>query len=241
VLTCISSVEREPSGPWSGGRRCFSPQARLSRPNSRTACRSIADWRLSTTGIPVSGNGWSKHADGRHGLRCADGMKWHPDGGLTAEERARREAVRLAAAEWIEEGAADAEVTTRFRVSRNVGQPVAAGAGRRRPARADVEGSRWGALQTQPRRAGGAAGRRARAPGAEPASAGRRPASPRWSATATGLDYTLPGRDLLLHRLGWSGQVPALGPHAHDLNPGEPVWGHLNGRWPTAPSTPSPC
>src|SRR5947209_18531502 len=35
-----------------------------------------------------------------------------------SEERARRERVRLAAAEWIEEGASDREVAARFRVTR---------------------------------------------------------------------------------------------------------------------------
>jgi hypothetical protein len=43
----------------------------------------------------------------------------YPDGGeLTAEERARREQVRLAAAELVEAGARDPEVARRFRVSR---------------------------------------------------------------------------------------------------------------------------
>jgi len=37
---------------------------------------------------------------------------------LTAEECARREQVRLAAAQWIEEGATDREVAARFRVTR---------------------------------------------------------------------------------------------------------------------------
>jgi len=45
-------------------------------------------------------------------------MRYAQGGGLTAEERARRERVRLEAAEWIEEGATDGEVAARFRVSR---------------------------------------------------------------------------------------------------------------------------
>src|SRR4051794_32419219 len=45
-------------------------------------------------------------------------MRYPQGGGLTAEERARREQVRLAAAEWIDEGATDQEVATRFRVTR---------------------------------------------------------------------------------------------------------------------------
>jgi len=43
----------------------------------------------------------------------------YPDGsGLDAAERARRERVRLAAAEMIEAGASDREVAKQFRVSR---------------------------------------------------------------------------------------------------------------------------
>jgi hypothetical protein len=34
-------------------------------------------------------------------------MRYPDGGGLDADERARRERVRLAAAEWIEEGASD--------------------------------------------------------------------------------------------------------------------------------------
>src|SRR3954469_14114078 len=45
-------------------------------------------------------------------------MRYAQGGGLTAEERAHRERVRLAAAEWIEEGATDVEVAARFRVTR---------------------------------------------------------------------------------------------------------------------------
>src|SRR6201986_4539968 len=45
-------------------------------------------------------------------------MRYPDGGGLTAAERARREQVRLAAAELIEAGAGDREVANRFRVSR---------------------------------------------------------------------------------------------------------------------------
>src|SRR6266571_3334240 len=65
-------------------------------------------------------------------------MRYPDGGGLDAAERARREQVRLAAAEMIEAGAGDREVARRF-----------------------------------------------------------------------GVEYTLAGMDVLLHRLGWSVQVPA--------------------------------
>ena len=138
-------------------------------------------------------------------------MRYPQGGGLTAEERARREQVRLAAAEWIEEGATDQEVATRFRVTRM-------SANRWRHALAD--GGRP-ALAWK-----GAGGARCRLSPAqlnelqELLDAG--PAAwgwvdqcwtlPRIAAVVRerfGVDYTLPGVDLLLHRLGWSVQVPA--------------------------------
>src|SRR2546423_11469611 len=45
-------------------------------------------------------------------------MSYPGGGGLDAAERARREKVRLAAAELIEAGAGDQEIARRFRVSR---------------------------------------------------------------------------------------------------------------------------
>ncbi|HMD22692.1 MAG TPA: helix-turn-helix domain-containing protein, partial [Streptosporangiaceae bacterium] len=45
-------------------------------------------------------------------------MKYPDGGGLDEAERARREQVRLAAAEMIEAGAGDREIAKRFRVSR---------------------------------------------------------------------------------------------------------------------------
>src|SRR3954464_10854602 len=131
-------------------------------------------------------------------------MRYAQGGGLTAEECARREEVRLAAAEWIEEGATDREVAERFRVTR-------------------MSANRW-------RRALVAGGRRAvasKGPGgarcrlspvqldelqmlldAGPAAEGW--ADQCWTLARIaalvrerfGADYTLPGGDLLLHRVG---------------------------------------
>src|SRR5260370_17467570 len=58
-----------------------------------------------------AGDGWSA-------VRYAGCMRYPDGGGLTAAERARREQVRLSAAELIEAGASDREVGRRFRVSR---------------------------------------------------------------------------------------------------------------------------
>src|SRR5438270_7217194 len=138
-------------------------------------------------------------------------MRYAQGGGLTAEECARREQVRLAAAEWIEEGATDREVAARFRVTR-------------------MSANRW-------RRALAAGGRPALAskgPGGAHCRLNRAqldelqalldagPTAWGWTDQCWtlpriaeivhqrfGVDYTLPGLDLLLHRLGWSVQVPA--------------------------------
>jgi transposase len=139
-------------------------------------------------------------------------MRYPGGGGLDAGERARREQVRLAAAELIEAGAGDREVARRFRVSR-------------------VSANRW-------RRALAAGGRAALASkGAGGAKCKLTPGQLRELETvlaagpaASGwdedqcwtlariaevirgrfrVDYTLAGADLLLHRIGWSVQVPA--------------------------------
>jgi transposase len=138
-------------------------------------------------------------------------MRYAEGGGLTAAERARRERVRMAAADLIEAGASDREVAKRFRVTR-------------------MSANRW-------RRALAAGGRAAlvsKGPGGGPAKlspaqvrelaavleAG--PAAQGWEDQCWtlariaevvhrrfGVTYTLAGLDLLLHRLGWSVQVPA--------------------------------
>jgi transposase len=139
-------------------------------------------------------------------------MRYPDGGGLNAEERARREQVRLAAAELIEAGASDREVARHFRVTR-------------------MSANRW-------RRALAAGGREALASkGAGGARCRLTPAQLRvleaeldvgpaahgwvedqcWTLARVaqvirrrfGVDYTLAGVDLLLHRMGWSVQVPS--------------------------------
>ncbi|MYW70383.1 transposase [Streptomyces sp. SID8379] len=138
-------------------------------------------------------------------------MRYPDGGGLTAEERTRREQVRFAAAELIEAGVGDQEVARRFRVTR-------------------MSVNRW-------RRALTAGGRQALASkGAGGARCKLNPAQLRvleaeldagpavhgwdedqcWTLARIaevirrrfGVHYTLPGVDLLLHRIGWSVQVP---------------------------------
>jgi hypothetical protein len=66
----------------------------------------------------VLNSGSQGMGDGRLGVRYAAGMRCGKGGGLTAAERARREQVRLAAADLIESGASDREVARHFRMSR---------------------------------------------------------------------------------------------------------------------------
>jgi transposase len=139
-------------------------------------------------------------------------MRYPDGGGLTAAERARREQVRLAAAELIEAGASDREVARQFRVTR-------------------MSANRWRRALV----AGGRAALMSRGPGGGPCKlspsqlreleavleAG--PAAWGWDEDQCwtlariaevvrgrfGVSYTLAGLDLLLHRAGWSVQVPA--------------------------------
>jgi hypothetical protein len=82
---------------------------------------------------------------------CYAGVMRYPDGGgLDAAERARREQVRLAAADLMEAGASDREVAKRFRVTRmsaNRWRRALAAGGR---AGADVQGPWWWPRQAQP-------------------------------------------------------------------------------------------
>jgi transposase len=138
-------------------------------------------------------------------------MRYPDGGGLDAEERARRERVRLAAAEWFEEGATDREVAERFRVT-----PMSAN----RWHRALSAGGRSALVSKGP---GGARCRLSPTQLEElqvlleagPVAWGwddqcwTLPRIAEVVRTQFGVDYTLPGLDLLLHRLGRSVQVPA--------------------------------
>ena len=138
-------------------------------------------------------------------------MRYPDGGGLTVAERARRERVRLEAADLIEAGASDREIAKRFRVSR-------------------MSVSRWrralaagGREVLASKGAGGAQCKLTPAQVAEleavleegPAAAGytdqcwtlARIADQVWRRF--GVEDTLAGMDVLLHRIGWSVQVPA--------------------------------
>jgi transposase len=139
-------------------------------------------------------------------------MRYPDGGGLDAAERARREQVRLTAAELIEAGASDREVAQSFRVTRMSAN---------RWRRALAEGGR-AALASK-----GAGGAKCKltAPqlreletllDAGPAAWGWDEDQCWTLARITGvvrrrfgMEYTLAGMDLLLHRIGWSVQVPA--------------------------------
>jgi transposase len=147
-------------------------------------------------------------AGGRRGY--AGGMRYPDGGGLTAAERERRETVRMAAAADFAAGASTAQAAARYRVSR-------------------MSAWRW----HRDFEAGGREALRSKGPAsrcrlderelgllqellkAGPAAHGW--ADQRWIlgrvralvAEHFGVDYTLRGVSLVLHRLGWSVQVPA--------------------------------
>jgi putative transposase len=145
-------------------------------------------------------------------LRYAGCMRYADGGGLTAEQRARREQVRLAAAELIEAGASDREVARRFRVSRmsvNRWRRALAAGGRAALASRGAGGAKCKLTALQLREL-------ATLLDAGPAAWGWDEDQCWTLARITevvrrrfGVEYTLAGMDLLLHRIGWSVQVPA--------------------------------
>ncbi len=138
-------------------------------------------------------------------------MRYPDGGGLDAAERARRERVRLAAAEMIEAGASDREVAKRFRVSRmsvNRWRRALAAGGREALASRGAGGAKCKLTEAQ-------VAELEEVLDAGPAACGyadqcwtlARVAEQAWQRF--GVEYTLAGVAVLLHRLGWSVQVPA--------------------------------
>jgi transposase len=145
-------------------------------------------------------------------VRYAGVMRYPDGGGLDAAERARREQVRLAAAELIEAGAGDLEVARRFRVSRmsaNRWRRALAAGGRAALASRGAGGMRCKLTGSQLREL-------AAVLDAGPAVSGW-DEDQCWTLARIAevirgrfkVEYTLAGVDLLLHRIGWSVQVPA--------------------------------
>ena len=139
-------------------------------------------------------------------------MRYADGGGLTAAERARRERVRLEAAELIEAGATDREVAKRFRVSRmsaNRWRRALAAGGRDALATKGAGGAKCKLTEAQ-------LGELEAALDAGPAAWGW-DEDQCWTLARISdlvrrrfrVDCTLAGMDLLLHRIGWSVQVPA--------------------------------
>jgi transposase len=138
-------------------------------------------------------------------------MRYGEGGGLDAAERARRERLRLAAAEMIEAGAGDKEVARAFRVSRmsvNRWRRALAAGGREALASKGAGGAKCKLTDAQVAELEAVLD-------AGPAAAGY--LDQRWTLARVpdqvwerfGVEYTLAGMDVLLHRLGWSVQVPA--------------------------------
>jgi putative transposase len=119
--------------------------------------------------------------------------------------------VRLAAADLIEAGASDREVAKRFRVSRmsaNRWRRALASGGRQALASKGAGGAKCKLTPAQ-------VAELEEILGAGPAAAGYadqcwtlfRVAGQAWQRF--GVEYTLAGMDVLLHRIGWTVQVPA--------------------------------
>jgi transposase len=136
-------------------------------------------------------------------------MRYADGGGLTAEERTRREQVRLAAADLIEAGASDREVARRFRVtqmSANRWRRALASGGRQALVSKGLGDARCKLNTSQLR--------------ALEAVLEVGPAACGWSDQCWTLariaeivprrfGVDLAGLDLLLHRIGWSVQIPS--------------------------------
>src|SRR2546430_14684293 len=138
-------------------------------------------------------------------------MRYPDGGGRDAAERARRERVRLAAAEVNEAGASDRAIAKRFRVSRmsvNRWRRALAVGGREALASKGAGGAKCKLTPAQVTEL-------EEILDAGPAAAGyldqcwtlARVAEQCWQRS--GVEYTLAGMAVLLHRIGWAVQVPA--------------------------------
>ena len=138
-------------------------------------------------------------------------MRYPDGGGLDAAERARRERVRLAAAEMIESGAGDREIARHFRVSRmsvNRWRRALAAGGREALASKGAGGAQCKLSPAQVAELEAALEEGPAAAGyADQCWTLARIADQVWRRF--GVEYTLAGMAVLLHRLGWSVQVPA--------------------------------
>src|SRR6201986_1505772 len=138
-------------------------------------------------------------------------MRYPDGGGLDAAERARREKVRLEAADLIEAGVGDREIAKRFRVSRmsvNRWRRALAEGGREALASKGPAGARCKLTATQVAELEAVldAGR---AGCGYPYQCWTLPRTPDQVGHRFGVEYTLAGMDVLRHRIGWSVQVPA--------------------------------
>jgi transposase len=139
-------------------------------------------------------------------------MRYADGGGLDAAERARREQVRLAAAELIEAGASDREVARRFRVSRmsvNRWRRALAAGGRAALASRGAGGARCKLSPAQLRELEAVLDAGPAAQGWDEDQCWTLARIAETARRRFGVDCTLAGMDLLLHRIGWSVQVPA--------------------------------
>ena len=140
------------------------------------------------------------------------GVMRYPDGGgLTAVDRARREKVRLEAAELIEAGIGDREIARRFRVSRmsvNRWRRALAAGGREALASKGAAGAKCKLTEAQVAELEAILDEGPAACGyADQCWTLARIADLAWQRF--GVEYTLGGVHVLLHRIGWSVQVPA--------------------------------
>jgi transposase len=146
----------------------------------------------------------------------AGGMRYPDGGGLDAAERARREKVRLAAAEMIEAGASDRETARQFRVSRmsvNRWRRALASGGRAALASKGAGGAKCKLNPAQVAELEAALEEGPAACGyADQCWTLARVAEQAWRRS--GVEYTLAGMAVLLHRIGWSCRSRPGGPRS---------------------------